>query len=93
MSRFRFIFSGHVNVSRKVDARQIELPLHKAAAEKAGNGLAMNICLLGVVVALTGVVSREAVLKTIEARVPGELLAVNRNAFHLGHSLAGPYVP
>jgi 2-oxoglutarate ferredoxin oxidoreductase subunit gamma len=84
--------SGHVRVVKKVDARQIELPLYETAAEKAGNPVVMNICMLGAVVGLTGVVSQESALKTIAARMSPEFLEINQKAFHLGVALAGPYI-
>ena len=84
--------SRSVKVFKKVDARQIELPFYETAVEKAGNAVTMNICMLGAVVGLTGVVSRDAVMKTIAARVPPEFLDVNQKAFHLGMELAEPYI-
>jgi 2-oxoglutarate ferredoxin oxidoreductase subunit gamma len=84
--------SRNVKLVKKVDARQIELPLYDTASEKAGNPVTLNICMLGAVVGLTGVVTRESVLKTISTRVPSEFLAVNLKAFSLGAALAEPYL-
>ena len=84
--------SRNVRLVKKVDARQIELPLYDTALGKAGNPVTMNICMLGAVVGLTGVVSRESVLKTISTRVPPEFLDVNQKAFFLGAALAEPYL-
>lgn len=84
--------SRNVELVKKVDARQIELPLYDTASEKAGNPVTLNICMLGAVVGLTGVVTRESVLKTISTRVPSEFLAVNLKAFSLGAALAEPYL-
>ncbi len=84
--------SRHVRIFKKVDARQIELPLYETAREKAGHPMTMNICMLGAVVALTGVVSQAAITRTIAARIPGEFLEVNQKAFELGVTLAGPYL-
>ena len=84
--------SRNVKLFKKVDARQIELPLYDTAAEKAGNPLVMNICMLGAVVGLTGAVNRESVLKTLADRIPSDFLGVNRKAFEMGLTLAQPHI-
>lgn len=83
--------SRHVNVFKKVDARQVGLPLYETASEKVGMPVTMNICMLGAVVGLTEVVSRDAVLKTIADRVPPDFLDANHKAFGLGLELAETY--
>jgi 2-oxoglutarate ferredoxin oxidoreductase subunit gamma len=84
--------AGHVEIRKKVDARQIQLPLYETAAEKAGHPMSMNICMLGAVVALTGVVGPAAVNNVITVRIPADFLEVNRKAFDLGLELARPYL-
>jgi len=84
--------SRSVKVLKKVDARQIELPLYDTAAEKAGNIVTLNICMLGAVIGLTDVVRQDAIIKTIATRVPPEFLDINQKAFQLGVDLAGPHV-
>jgi 2-oxoglutarate ferredoxin oxidoreductase subunit gamma len=36
-----------VETSRKVDARQVELPMHETVMEKIGKPIVLNICMLG----------------------------------------------
>jgi len=80
-----------VTTRKKVDARQIELPLYQTAVEKAGNPVVLNICMLGAVVAITNAVSQASVKKVLESRIPPDFLDVNQKAFSLGVDLAAPY--
>ncbi len=84
--------SRNVKVFKKVDARQIELPLYETAAKEAGNPVTLNICMLGAVVGLTGIVSRASIMKTIANRVPADFLGVNQKAFELGMALVKSYL-
>ena len=51
--------SRHVKTERKVDARQIELPLYQQVMEKIGNQVVFNICMLGAVNRLVELVKPE----------------------------------
>lgn len=84
--------SRNVALFKKIDARQIELPLYETAAEKAGHAVTMNICMLGAVIGLTSVVRPETVMKAIAARIPEGFLSINQKAFELGVALAEPYL-
>jgi 2-oxoglutarate ferredoxin oxidoreductase subunit gamma len=77
-----------VETSRKVDARQVELPIYQTVLEKIGKPVVLNICMLGVVIKLTGLVRPESIMKTLEGRVPGAFLEMNRTALNLGMELA-----
>ena len=55
-------------------------------AQKAGNTKAVNVVLIGVLAAASGI-GKEAWLKALEATVPAKLLEVNQKAFELGYAL------
>ncbi|MFC1895443.1 2-oxoacid:acceptor oxidoreductase family protein [Thermodesulfobacteriota bacterium] len=80
--------SHFVTQERKVDARQIELPMYKSVVEKFDNPVVLNICMLGAVVGLVGLVQPSSVEKVLEQRVPSELMEINRQALHLGLEMA-----
>ncbi|MFW5937132.1 MAG: 2-oxoacid:acceptor oxidoreductase family protein, partial [Desulfosalsimonas sp.] len=44
-----------------VDAQRVELPFHKSVMEQIGKPVVLNICLLGALVELTGMVRLESV--------------------------------
>ena len=76
-----------VETSRKVDARQVELPLYDAVMEKIGKPIVLNICMLGAVIALTELVKPESIMTTLKDRIPGSFLEMNRKALELGMEL------
>jgi 2-oxoglutarate ferredoxin oxidoreductase subunit gamma len=80
--------SRYVKIQRKVDAQQKELPMHQAVMEKIGKPIVFNICMLGAVISLTGLVTSESIMKVLKNRIPGSFLEINRNALDLGMTLA-----
>ena len=65
-----------------------ELPITHTAQNELGKALFANIIALGAIVKITGVVSQEALVKTVLARVPKGTEALNEKAIELGMSLA-----
>ncbi len=78
----------HVETVRKVDAKQVELPLFESVMEKIGKPIVLNICMLGSVIALTGLVQPDSIMKVLEERIPASFLKMNREALLLGMELA-----
>ena len=54
------------------------------AREKVGRALVANIVALGVIAGLSNIVSIDALLSAIEARVPKGTEELNIKAFHVG---------
>lgn len=77
----------YVKTERKVDARQIELPMYRTVIERIGKPIVFNICMLGAVIGLTDLVKSESILKVLEARIPSGLLQMNREALDHGMKL------
>ncbi len=77
-----------VTTQRKVDAVQKELPMYRAVMENIGKPIVFNICMLGAIIGLTGIVKPDSVLKVLENRIPSDFLAMNRKALELGVELA-----
>ena len=77
-----------VETSRKVDAVQVELPIYQTVMDKIGKPIVFNICMLGAVIKLTQLVKPESIMKTLEGRIPGSFLEMNRTALELGMALA-----
>jgi len=80
--------SRYVTTERKVDARQVELPMYQQTVERLGNPVVFNICMLGVVVSLTRAVEPEAVLQSVQAHVPAKFRELNLEAFALGQEIS-----
>ena len=77
-----------VKQEKKVDARQKGLNLYKAAMEKTGNPLVFNICLLGAVTGITGIVKAESIIKVLQTRIQSDFFRINKEAFEIGLELA-----
>jgi 2-oxoglutarate ferredoxin oxidoreductase subunit gamma len=76
-----------VETSRKVDAKQLQFPIYQTVMDKLGKPIVFNICMLGVVIQLTQLVKPESIIKTLEGKIPGSLLEINRTALELGMGL------
>jgi 2-oxoglutarate ferredoxin oxidoreductase subunit gamma len=79
--------SRYVHTERTVDALQKELPMYDTVMDKIAKPIVFNICMLGVVVALTRVVRRESLMKILEERIPPAFLNLNLQALELGLEL------
>ena len=74
----------YVKTQRKVDAQQRELPMYQNVMDQIGKPIVFNICMLGVVIALTGLVKPESIMKSLENRIPADFLDLNRKALDIG---------
>ena len=62
----------------------IELPVTQLAKETTGRAITANVVALGALVALTGIVSKEAISQAIAARAPKGTLEINLAALEAG---------
>jgi len=83
--------SRYVQVTRKVDAKQIELPMYERVMEKVGKPVVFNICVLGALIGITEVVRPKSVMAAIADRVPKDFVDMNNRAFDLGLTLGSQY--
>ncbi len=79
--------SGLVKSAKKVDARQVELPIYAKVMEKIGKPIVFNICMLGAFVEITGIVRGESVIKVLSEKIPSGFIDLNKKAFKLGSEL------
>jgi 2-oxoglutarate ferredoxin oxidoreductase subunit gamma len=78
----------YVKLGKKVDARQVELPMYETVMEKIGKPIVFNICMLGAVIGLTKLVRPESIMKVLETQIPPSFLEMNRQALDLGLKLS-----
>ena len=69
---------------RAKDYKVYKIPATRFA-EEIGNPIVANIVMLGFFTAITGVVSKEAMWKSIEERIPKKFLELNERAFIKGY--------
>jgi 2-oxoglutarate ferredoxin oxidoreductase subunit gamma len=80
--------SRFVKTERKVDARQIEFGMYQAVMDSIGKPIVFNICMLGAVIAITGLVKPESIIRVLETRIPPSFLEMNQKALDIGIKLA-----
>jgi 2-oxoglutarate ferredoxin oxidoreductase subunit gamma len=83
--------SRFVQTTRKVDARQVELPMYETVMEKIGKPVVFNICVLGALIGMTEMIRPKSVMETIAERVPSSFVDMNNRAFDLGLVLGAQY--
>lgn len=80
--------SHYVKQECKVDARQVELGMYRAVMDKIGKPIAFNICMLGALTRLTGLVSAGSIMRVLETKIPVDFLETNKRALEIGLQLA-----
>jgi 2-oxoglutarate ferredoxin oxidoreductase subunit gamma len=85
--------SHHVRRLRQLDARIYSLPMWLTVKDRIGLPVAFNVCALGGLVGLTGVVRPESLRAVLAGRVPARLLDRNIDAFDAGLALAAEARP
>lgn len=83
--------SHYVKQERKIDARQVELNMHEAVMENIGRPIVFNICMLGALTGLTGLVQPESVMKVLEKKIPADFIDMNKTALKTGLQLANTF--
>lgn len=83
--------SKFVETTRKVDAKQIELPLYEQVLDKIGKPIVFNICVLGALLGITPLVREESLLAVVRERVPADFVNLNTDAFNLGLTMGREY--
>jgi 2-oxoglutarate ferredoxin oxidoreductase subunit gamma len=77
----------YVQTEKKVDAQQKEIAMYENVIDRIGKPIVFNICMLGVVITLTGLVKPESIMKALEKRIPADFLDMNRKALEIGRKL------
>jgi 2-oxoglutarate ferredoxin oxidoreductase subunit gamma len=78
-----------VNVERVPDAHAHSIPITRIAEETTGRAVTANVVAVGVIVALSGVISLPAIEATVAARAPKGTAELNLKALHAGLAAAG----
>ena len=76
-----------VQTEKKVDAQQKEIEMYETVMAEIGKPIVFNVCMLGAVIGLTGLVKPESIMKSLENRIPADFLDMNRKALDIGFKL------
>lgn len=74
----------YVQTEKKVDAQQKEIAMYETVMAEIGKPIVFNICMLGAVIGLTGLVKPESIMKSLKNRIPADFLDMNRKALDIG---------
>jgi 2-oxoglutarate ferredoxin oxidoreductase subunit gamma len=77
------------HVTRAPTTRAVRVPLTSTALEVAGREIVANVVGLGVLVGLTGIVSRKALEEAVQGRAPRGTEEINLKALAAGYDAAG----
>jgi len=77
-----------IHVDRVPTTRAYRVPITRIAEEATGKRVTANVVALGLIVGLTGVVSRRAVEAAVATRVPKGTQELNLKALHAGLEVA-----
>jgi 2-oxoglutarate ferredoxin oxidoreductase subunit gamma len=75
-------------VGRVPSSRAIKVPITRLAQESSGKSITANVVALGVLVGLTGVVTRQAISQAVAARAPKGTEEMNMAALSAGFAAA-----
>lgn len=78
----------YVEVDHRVDARQVALNMYKTVMDEIGKPIVFNICMLGAIIRLTGLIDPESVIKVLATKIPPEMIQMNSRALQIGIELA-----
>lgn len=76
-----------VTTTKKVDAKQYEISMYENVMDKIGKPIVFNVCMMGTIIGLNGVVNITSVEQILEQRLPDSFLEMNRKALHIGYEL------
>ncbi len=83
--------SRYVTIAKKVDAKQLGLPMYDHVMKEIGKPIVFNICVLGALVGLTGIVKPVSVMSVVKERVPPDFIEMNQRALELGIEMGADY--
>ena len=79
----------YVKIDYKVDARQVELAMYMTVMEQIGKPIVFNICMLGALIELTGLVQQDSILSVLKEKIGPDFMTMNQEALEIGIRLAG----
>ena len=76
--------SKYVTIEKKVDAKHISLPMYESVIKEIGKPIVFNICMLGALIGVSGLIKPASILKVLETTIPDGFMEMNKKALDLG---------
>ncbi len=78
----------YVKLDHRVDARQIPLNMYETVMEEFGKPIVFNICMLGAIIRLGGLIDPDSIIKVLTEKIAPEMAPMNTRALQTGILLA-----
>ena len=79
--------SKYVTIEKKVDAKHIALPMYDTVMKEIGKPIVFNICMLGALIGVSGLIKPESILKVLETTIPDGFMEMNKKAMDIGMTM------
>jgi len=79
--------SKFVQTFKKVDAKQIELPMYETVMEQIGKPIVFNICMLGALIGITNLLQFDSIMQVLKTKIPSDFMQMNEKALQTGIDL------
>ncbi len=76
--------SKYVTIENKVAAKHISLPMFDTVQKEIGKPIVFNICMLGTLVGISGLIRPESIMKVLETTIPKDFMDMNKKALDIG---------
>ncbi len=77
----------YVSLDTRAEARIYHLPLYDSVMQEIGKPVVFNICVLGALQAITGLVRLDSLQQILKKRIPSRFLDINERALQMGTEL------
>ena len=79
--------SKYVIIGKKVDAKHIALPMFDTVMKEIGKPIVFNICMLGALIGVSGLIKPASILKVLETTIPEDFMEMNKKALEIGMAM------
>ncbi|MCK5696242.1 MAG: 2-oxoacid:acceptor oxidoreductase family protein [Desulfobacula sp.] len=79
--------SKYVTIGKKVDAKHIALPMYDTVMKEIGKPIVFNICMLGALISISGLIKPASILQVLETTIPEDFMEMNKKALDLGMAM------
>ncbi len=79
--------SRYVDIENKVDARHVSLPMYETVMDQIGKPIVFNICMLGTLLGITGLIKPGSIVKILETTIPEDFMEMNKKSLELGYEM------
>jgi len=79
--------SKYVTIGKKVDAKHIALPMFDTVMKEIGKPIVFNICMLGALIGVSGLIKPASILKVLETTIPEDFMEMNKKALDIGMAM------